>query len=469
MSLNWSMEPRTLKFIADACGGKLLSGSARTRVCRVCTDSRQLQAKDLYVALEGDRFDGHDYLPDVFRNGACAAIVNQAKVTRGSEECSLIGVENTRRALGKLAARYRKDFALPFIAVGGSNGKTTTKELVAAVLRERFEVLRSEASFNNDIGVPMTLLNLNDAHQAAVLEVGTNHPGEIAPLMEMIQPRYGLLTNIGREHLEFFGDLDNVAQEEGWLAELLPADGKLFVDGDCLPMSKAIARTQAIVVRVGFHQSNDWCVRETKVTETGVRFDVQAPDADFSGEYEVKLLGQHQVRNALLAVAVGKELGLSRAEIQHGLAGCATPRMRLQLWKGGGIQLLDDTYNANTDSMRAALQTLRDLPCEGRRVAVLGDMAELGKHSPEAHEEVGRHAAEMGISHLFAVGNMASVMGASARSAGLDAVMEFSAVEPAAAALRDFLLPGDVVLLKASRAARLERISEMLRATFASK
>ncbi|MBM3840370.1 MAG: UDP-N-acetylmuramoyl-tripeptide--D-alanyl-D-alanine ligase [Verrucomicrobia bacterium] len=469
MSLNWSMELRTLKFIAESCGGKLLSGSPRARVCRVCTDSRQLQANDLFVALEGERFDGHDFLPEVFKNGACAAIVNQAKVPRGSEKCALIGVSNTRQALGRLAARYRKDFALPFIAVGGSNGKTTTKELVAAVLRERFEVLRSEASFNNDIGVPMTLLNLNEAHQAAVLEVGTNHPGELAPLVEMIQPRYGLLTNIGREHLEFFGDVEGVAQEEGWLAELLPADGKLFVDGDCEPMSKAIARTRANVVRVGFEPTNDWRVRDARVTETGVKFDVTAPDAEFSGEYEVRLLGHHQVRNALLAVAVGKELGLSRAEIQHGLAGCAPPKMRLQLWRGNGLQILDDTYNANADSMRAALQTLRDFPCEGRRIAVLGDMAELGKHSPEAHAEVGRYAAEVGIGRLFAVGNMASVMGKAARDAGLDAVSEFSAVETATAALKEFVRPGDVILLKASRATRLERISEMLRAGGAAR
>lgn len=469
MSLNWSMEPRTLKFIADACDGELLSGSPKTLVRRVCTDSRQLQANDLFVALEGERFDGHDFLPDVFKNGACAAIVNRVKVPRGSEECAIITVANSRQALGKLAARYRMDFELPFIAVGGSNGKTTTKELVAAVLRERFEVLRSDASFNNDIGVPLTLLNLNEAHQAAVLEVGTNHPGELAPLVKMIQPRYGLLTNIGREHLEFFDDLDGVAQEEGWLAELLPADGKLYVDGDCAAMPKAVARTRAQVVRVGFHPTNEWRVRDLKVTDTGVEFDVQAPDPDFNGAYAMRLLGQHQVRNALLAVAVGKELGLSRAEIQHGLAVCAPPKMRMQLWKINSLQVLDDTYNANADSVRAALQTLRDFPCQGRRVAVLGDMAELGKHSPEAHAEVGRHAAELGIGHLFAVGNMASVMGRAARAAGLSEVSEFSAVEAAAAVLCDYVRAGDVVLLKASRATRLERISEMLRAGGAAR
>ncbi|MBI4660929.1 MAG: UDP-N-acetylmuramoyl-tripeptide--D-alanyl-D-alanine ligase [Verrucomicrobia bacterium] len=463
------MEPRSLRFIAEACDGELLSGSPETLIRRLSTDSRQLHVNDLFVALEGEKFDGHDFLPEVFRKGACAAMVHRSKVPRGTEECAIIAVEDTRRALGRFAARYRQDFDFPFIAIGGSNGKTTTKELVASVLRERFKVLRSEASFNNDVGVPLTLLNLRGNHEAAVVEVGTNHPGELAPLVKMIQPRYGILTNIAREHLEYFGDLEGVAEEEGSLAELLPENGKLFVDGDCLAMSRAISRTRATVVRVGFHETNDWRVRDVKVTESGVKFDVEAPDSDLNGEYEVRLLGRHQVRNALLAVAVGRELGLSRAEIQHGLAECAPPKMRLQLWKIEGLQILDDTYNANADSMRAALQTLHEFPCRGRRVAVLGDMAELGRHCSEAHAEVGRHAAELGISHLFAVGKMSAIMADSARAAGLEATRAFSTVEDAAAALRDFLRPGDVVLLKASRATRLERLTEILRTHAAGK
>ena len=458
------MEPRTLKFVAQATEGELLRGSPEVIVSRVCTDSRLLGAGDLFVAVAGDRFDGHAFVAEALRKGAAAAMVNRAKMPVGSKSSALIGVEDTRKALAALAVRYRRDFHCPFIAIGGSNGKTTTKELVASVLRERLKVLSSEASFNNALGVPLTLLNLRATHQLAVLEVGTNHPGELAPLVAMIQPLYGVLTNIGREHLEFFGDMDGVAQEEGWLAELLPADGALFVDGDGPDMRKAVARTRANVVQVGFEPTNDWRVREVTPGDGGVTFQVEAPDREFGGEYEVRMVGRHQVRNALLAIAIGRAFGLSRSEIKAGLLRCVPPRMRMQLWKINGLHVLDDTYNANADSMRAALQALLDFPCQGRRVAVLGDMAELGRHSSAAHAEVGRFAAELGVGQLFAVGSMAPVMGQAAREAGLTTVREFSAVEAATEALQEFVKAGDVVLLKASRSSRLERISESLRA-----
>ena len=193
-------------------------------------------------------------------------------------------------------------------------------------------------------------------------------------------------------------------------------------------------------------------------TQRGVRFQVDGPEAEFSGEYRIQLLGRHQVVNALFAIAVGMELGLGRAEVARGLAECRPPKMRLELWEFGGVRVLDDAYNANADSMVAALQTLRELPCKGRRVAVLGDMAELGAHSEAAHEEVGRRAAELGVGQLFAVGKMAPVMARAARDAGLNRVFEFADVETAAAAVKSFVKTGDVVLLKASRATRLERI-----------
>src|SRR5579872_4031833 len=226
------MDFRSLKFVATACAGEQLDGSPDLRISRVCSDSRQAQAGDLFFALPGDRFDGHDFLSEVTNKGAAAVVVERTKAPAGLGGCAVIAVDDTRQALGRLAARYRMDFALPVIAVGGSNGKTTTKELLAAVLRQKFRTLWSEASFNNDIGVPLTLLKLEESHQVAVLEAGTNHPGELAPLVRMIQPRLGVITSIGREHLEFFGDLAGVAGEEGWLAELLPAGGKLFVEGD---------------------------------------------------------------------------------------------------------------------------------------------------------------------------------------------------------------------------------------------
>jgi UDP-N-acetylmuramoyl-tripeptide--D-alanyl-D-alanine ligase len=457
------MDSLSLHFIADASGGTILSGAPESLVRRLCTDSRRVEPGDLFVALPGERFDGHSFVPEVAAKGAAAVVVARGHAPAGLGSCAVIAVDDTRQALGRLSARYRRRFSIPVLAVGGSNGKTTTKELLASVLGQKLNVLASEASFNNDIGVPLSLLRLEQAHQAAVLEAGTNHPGELAPLIEIIGPEYGVITSIGREHLEFFGDVAGVAREEGCLAEMLPASGTLFINGDSEWTADIVKRARASVVRVGFAPGNDWRVRSQRQDRLGLTFRVEGPDDGFAGEYRVNLLGRHQAINALLAIVVGRQLGLGRAEIERGLAACKPAKMRLQLWEHNGVKVLDDAYNANADSVAAALQTLLDLPCKGRRLAVLGDMAELGSHSEAAHEEIGRRAAELGVGQLFAVGKMAPVMGRGARRAGLNRVFEFGDVESAVSAVRNFVRQGDLLLLKASRATHLERISEGLR------
>jgi UDP-N-acetylmuramoyl-tripeptide--D-alanyl-D-alanine ligase len=402
----------------------------------------------LFVALTGDRFDGHNFLRETAQKGVAAVMLDRAKIPPDPIKCAVIAVHDTRGALGRIAAKYRNDFTLPVVAVAGSNGKTSTKELIASVLRQKMAALWSDASFNNDIGVPLTLLRLEKTHQAAVLEAGTNHPGELAPLVKMIQPRFGVITGIGREHLEFFGDLAGVAEEEGWLAELLSAGGTLLLNGDDVWTPRLIERTRAAGIRPD---------------KQGATFRVETANSPYAGEYRIGLLGKHQVFNALFAIALGAEFGLGRNEIQRGLAECKTPKMRLQLWEHKGVTVLDDAYNANADSVLTALQTLQDFPCKGRRIAVLGDMAELGAQSEAAHEEIGRRAAELGVGQLFAVGTMAPLTARAARHAGLNRVLEFPDAESAAAAVKSFLKPGDVLLLKASRVARLERIAETLK------
>ena len=455
------MEPRSLKWMAENCGAEII-GPADTEVKGICLDSRTAKAGDLFFAIRGDRFDGHQFVAEVAAKKV-AAIVVEKSWTGSAPGVPILVVDNVRAALGRLAAAYRAQFELPVIAVAGSNGKTTVKELLAAVLRQKFSTLWSEASFNNDIGVPGTLLRLEKTHQAAVLEVGTNHPGELAPLVKMVRPKWGVITNIGREHLEFFGDLAGVAQEEGMLAELLPAEGTLFLDGDNEWSDRIAARTRAKVVRVGLGEKNDWRAGKIRLDKSGVTFQVAAPGAGLGGEYRVNLLGRHQVTNAMLAAAVSEELGLGRAEIQRGLAECAPAGRRLNFWEANGVRVLDDCYNANADSCLAALDTLCGLPLQGRRVAVLGDMAELGAQTAAAHAEVGRHAAGLKLGQLFVVGKMAGVTAQAARAAGLMRVLEFATVEETANVVRSFVKPGDVVLLKASRAARLERIAEVLR------
>lgn len=459
------MEPRSLTFVAEACGGRFVRGRPDALVRRVSTDSRTVQPGDLFVAIAGERFDGHAFLNDAAAKGAAGLLVEAAKLPAQELAATVVAVDDTRSALGRLAARYRRDFKLPVIAVGGSNGKTTTKDLIASALGRRFVTLKSEASFNNDIGVPLTLLKLEGRHEAAVLEAGTNHPGELEPLLRMIAPRYGVVTSIGREHLEFFGDLAGVAAEEGMVAGLLPPDGKLLVNADSPEIERVERQACCRVVRLGAGKDCDWRAADVRVTPAGTEFCVTSERREFEGPYRVAMAGRHHAVNALFAIALGAELGLSRDEIASGLRECPPPAMRSRLEQFNGVWVLNDAYNANADSVAAALQTLAELPCRGRRIAVLGDMAELGVHTRAAQEESGRRAAEAGVDLLLAVGANAAVTGGAARAGGLRHVEEFASAETAASVLKQLARPGDVVLVKASRAARLERIVNALSGT----
>lgn len=458
------MEFRTLQFIADGCAGELLGGSPASGARRVCTDSRSVAAGDLFFAIPGERFDGHLFLPEVAAKGAAAVVAERERVPAGFAACPVIAVENSRLALGRLAGRYRRDFHIPVIAVGGSNGKTTTKELIASVLRQAGPALSSEASFNNDIGVPITLLRMESSHRAAVVEAGTNHPGELAPLTRMISPTFGVITNIGREHLEFFRDIDGVAREEGTIAEAVPADGAVFINGDDAWAAPLAARARGRVVRLGMSPGNDWRAENVHFDASGVAFWVTGPGEKWNGQYRVQLLGRHQVANALFAVALGAELGLSRDQIARGLAECAPAKMRLQLWDFNGVRIIEDCYNANADSMTAALKTLSEIPCSNRRVAVLGDMGELGLESPRAHLDVGRQVAAAGLDQLLAVGYRAGGIAAGARKEGFANVTEVAEVEAASQWLKEFAKPGDLILIKASRSMKFERLTAALRA-----
>src|SRR5438034_4180665 len=268
------MEPRSLKFVGDSSGGKIIRGSPEMQVARICTDSREIRAGDLFVALRGGRFDGHSYVDEAVRRGAVVVLIERPEAVPLLQESGVIMVESTRRALGQIGRYYRRDFRLPMIVVGGSNGKTTTKELIASVLDQRFSTLKSADSYNNDVGVPLTLLALKATHQAAVLEVSTNHPGELRPLLQLIQPQYAVLTSIGREHLEFFGNLEGVVKEEGWLAESLPPEAKVLVGGDSEWSPTIAQRTRAAVVRVGFGPGNDWQAGSIHLDERGSVFEL---------------------------------------------------------------------------------------------------------------------------------------------------------------------------------------------------
>ena len=456
------MEALSLQFYAKAAQGTLLGGSPDRVVLRVVTDSRRVMPGDLFVALKGESHDAHNHLQEVASRGAFAAVVARSRLDRVPPGLVKLVVDAPRIAFGRIAAAYRRRFDLPVVCIGGSNGKTTTKELLAAILGQRLFALKSEASFNNDVGVPTTLLGLESRHRAAVLEAGTNHPGELAPLVAMIAPRIGILTSIGREHLEFFGNLAGVVAEEGALAEALPAaaaGGVLILNGECAFRSHLVARTNARVVTAGFGPGNDWTATIRSMEWGRTVFSVAAPDPSWSGEYALTLPGRHSVTNALLGLAAAFELGVLPGDGRDGLAAFQPATQRLRLREAGGVRVLDDTYNANADSVTAALRTLAELPVTGRRIAVLGDMAELGPETAPAHEEVGRTAARLGIDAVFAVGANATL---TAAAAGPGRGVALASAELAAPTILHFLEPGDTVVFKGSRSARLERLMDAL-------
>ncbi len=456
------MTPRTLDTIARACEAEL-DASAGSIVARgLCTDSRQIKVGDMFVALSGDRFDGHAYLAEVAASGAVAGLVRRGWKGVGAP-MPLLFVDDPRAALGRFASSYRMEHDPSVIAVAGSNGKTTTKEFLGNLLAQAGETVWSEASLNNDIGVPLTLLRMDAGTRFLVSEVGTNHPGELALLLRMVRPRTGILTSLGREHLEHFGSVEGVVEEEGWIAEVLPPDGLLVVNGDTPCVDRVISRTSAKVVKVGFGSSNDWRLANYTCETDGARFRVEGPWEESSGDYRILHVGRHQAVNAALALAVAAFEGMDRAAIQRGFLACSPAPMRLQVWRSGGIQILDDAYNANEESMTAALETLGEMPVKTRRLAVLGDMAELGEHSEAAHRAVGMQAARLGVNHLFAVGMMRGSLADGARSGGLSSVSEFGDVAEAASAVKAFVRAGDAVLIKASRASKLESVGKVLR------
>lgn len=450
-----------LQTTAADIGARILRRGDAASVGRVVTDSRVAGPGDLFVALKGERFDAHDFLPEVVAKGVTAVVVREDAAERIPAGPWILSVDDTRIALGRLGAAHRKRIPVRMAAVCGSNGKTSTKEMLADILAGTFRTLRSEASFNNDIGVPLTLLRLDPTHQTAVLEAGTNHPGELAPLVSMIGPEVGLVPSIGREHLEYFGDLDGVVEEESALGRGLRPGGTLVLNGDMPAAAVLGSRTAAAVIRAGFGEECGWRVRITATRWESTVFHLSCPDAEWAGSYELGVPGRHMVANAAVALAAARVLGADPTAARSALATFRGAKQRLQWTEQGGVRLLDDTYNANADSMLAALQTLSDLPCAGRRVAILGDMAELGSHAGEAHREVGAAAGRLGLDVLVVIGRHAGLTAEAAD--GTRTRIAFPDVESALPAVRELVRRGDTVLAKASRSSRLERIMEGLR------
>ena len=454
------MEELTLARVAEMSRGRCVGGADRV-VRAVTSDSRALESGSLFVALKGERLNGHEFLGDAVKRGAVGAMVAESEMRDRACGLPLILVEETLAGLQRFARTYRGALKACAVAVAGSNGKTGVKEMVAAVLGVRFAVLKNPGNWNNHIGVPLSLLRLEASHQIGVFEVGTNHPGELAPLIEMIQPRVGIITTIGEEHLEFFRDLAGVAEEEGTLADLLPADGLLALNADDEWTAVIARRCKARMAGFGFSATADYRAMEVNLDFSGTRFRLRTPRGE--AEIRLQLLGRHQASNAAAAAAVGEFFGLDLNEIRQGLEAVAPGKMRMErAVTRGGVRIINDAYNANPGSMSAALETVRDVSVEGRRVAILGEMRELGAAAESAHRAAGRKAAESGLDLLVVVGEGARLIVEGARTAEHPpARIEFFQ-EPRLAGefVRGETTRGDLVLVKASRGAELETALE---------
>jgi len=426
------------------------TGGAGVDVTGVTTDSRAVVPGQLFVALAGDRFDGHDYLDQVAAAGAAAAIVSTPRPAALPQ----LVVADPLLALGELGRAHRDRFDIPVVGLTGSNGKTTTKEMIAAVLAPLGPIHRTHGNLNNAIGVPLTLLGMESEHRVAVIEMGMSHEGEIRALAAMARPTVAVITNAGRAHLEGLGSREAVARAKSEISERLTAADTLIYFGDDSLLREMNKQRAAHVVTFGLGSTPN--LTASNILEKGLSG--SEFDAEGFGRVQLSIPGRHNVLNALAALAVSRVLGVAPADAVAALARVRPFSGRMEVRRFGAITVIDDSYNANPDSMRAALDLLRETPQAGRRVAVLGEMLELGQAAVPMHREVG--AAASFVDRLFLIGPSAGEVARAARGAGLapDRIREFPDLIDLLAGVPPALADGDLVLVKGSRGMALDRL-----------
>ncbi len=450
--------------VAQWLNGARLHGDGSAWIGRVHTDTRTLKPGDLFVALKGERFDANAFLLEAQQRGAVAALCHPGADRGGLTTMACIAVSDTRLALGALARAWRAQFTLPVIAVTGSNGKTTVTQMLASILatfRPEGRSLATRGNLNNDIGVPLTLLRLRKEHQIAVVELGMNHPGEIATLAAMVQPTVALVNNAQREHLEFMHTVQAVAEENGnVIAALGPHGVAVFPRDDdyTTVWQKLAGARRAATFALGNEAGPDALACVQAHWSSGA-WQVDARGMDCALHYRLAIAGRHNVKNSLAAAAAALSAGVPVAAVVQGLQDFEPVKGRSKAWLlsvgGREVTLVDDTYNANPDSVRAAIDVLADLP--GPRVLVLGDMGEVGQQGPEFHAEAGRYAQAKGIEHLLTLGELAQVA-----SGCFDGAQHCDAVESLLERLQALLPNVHSVVVKGSRFMRMERVVQTL-------
>jgi len=468
------MVPLKIKEIIKATGGNLISGNPLLKVWNISTDTRTLLKGDLFIALKGENFDGHAFLEEAFEKGAIGAVVSKGCKIESAKIKNkiIIKVEDTLKALGDIAKTYREKFSIPVIAVTGSNGKTTTKEMLAYILSMRFSTLKARASFNNFIGLPLTLLEIKSGTQVVILEMETNLIGGTRRLCEIAHPKIGIVTNIGNTHLEYLKTKEGVYNEKLELIESLPVDGVAILNFDdpFVARMKEFARTK-IIVSFGIENKSHFSASNIKIKDTFLEFIL-------NDNYKVRLntISKSNVYNALAAIAVAHLVfGLNLRQVITNLRGLRFPPMRMELinFSSKGkfnstikedIKIINDSYNANPQSMQEALFTLKNINTSGRKIAVLGSMLELGKRTLDFHYRIGRLCASCQTNILVTVGELASHIADGARESGMpeENIYVCDNIQKTINILSDILRPKDVILIKGSRSTKMERLIDAL-------
>ncbi len=457
--------------VLKAINGELLLGSLESSITGISTDSRSIKEGELFFALEGENYDGHKFVNQAISNGASGAVISSNKdavssLLDGFKKCILVEVVDTLKALGDLAKFYRNSLRTRFIAVTGSNGKTTTKDMIYHVLQNFNSVTRSRKSFNNFVGVPLTIFDTDSTQDFCVVEMGTNAPGEIRRLSEIVFPDFAILTNISFTHLEGLGSIEGVANEKAELIENMAGNGILVTNADDDWCNRIANRFNGRVISFGFNKSADLKASNVKRNDSGFVFTIND-----SFTVNLSVLGKHNIYNAMAVIAICNAVGISIENICDKFIDFKLPPMRMEKQVCGDIVVINDGYNSNPSSMSAALEELSQLTAPGRKILVCGDMLELGNYTESMHREIGAKVANADIDVLWTVGSCSRFVVEEAIANGMpeERIRSCETSEEASSFVASYLKKDDTVLIKGSRGMKLENVVRQIESCFSRK
>ena len=437
--------------IVKALGVKPTGVSAETGFAGVSTDSRTVKSGELFFAIKGEKFDGHDFIQQAIENGATGVVVSS---DYQSSDIAVFKVEDTLYSLGELASLVRGYYDFKCAAITGSNGKTTTKEILSACVQSKYQTFKTLGNYNNLIGLPLSLFQLEGSYEAAVFELGMSVPGEINRLAEICRPQIGIFTNVAPVHLEYLGSIEAVAKAKYELIGGLPSDGTVVLNADDKILSSWVSSLTQKVITYGIESNSDYKVESYKFNTDGTSEFV------LNGQrFMINFPGLHNIYNAACALAASSAFGLSLSELSDVLSKIRPYNLRSEIIQQNGITIINDCYNANPTSMKAAIDVLASYPAEGRKVAVIGDMLELGRDEVKYHIEIGEYLQANSIDSLFAFGKLAEGFGENFRG---EYKKYYSSKAVLIDDLKKYLQPGDVALIKASHSIALEQVTEAL-------